>query len=46
MRDSERKSLNTSLTLMYKVKNFTFKNQASYGTTKSKESKYGTFSDM
>lgn len=45
MRDSERKSLNTSLTLMYKVKNFTFKNQASYGTTKSKESKYGTFSD-
>ncbi len=45
MKDSYRKAFNGSLTLMYKVKNFTFKNYASYGVTKSKESKYGNFSD-
>ena len=45
MKDSYRHNFNASLTLMYKVKNFTFKNQASYAVTKSQESKYGTFSD-
>ncbi len=45
MKDSWRKAFNGSLTLMYKVKNITFKNYASYGVTKSRESKYGNFSD-
>ncbi len=45
MKDSWRKAFNGSLTLMYKLKNITFKNYASYGVTKSRESKYGNFSD-
>ena len=45
MKDSYRKAFNGSLTLMYKVKNITFKNYASYGVTKSQESKYGNFSE-
>ena len=45
MKDSYRHNFNASLTLMYKVKDFTFKNQASYAVTKRKESKYGTFSN-
>lgn len=43
MKDSYRKAFNGSLTLMYKVKNFTFKNYASYGVTRQTESKYGNF---
>lgn len=45
MKDSYRKAFNGSLTLMYKVKNFTFKNYASYGVTRQTESKYGNFNN-
>ena len=45
MKDSYRRNFNGSFTLMYQVKNFTFKNQASYGTSRGQESKYGVFSD-
>lgn len=45
MKDSYRRSFNGSITLMYQVKNLIFKNYTSYGVTKSRESKYGRFSD-
>lgn len=45
MKGSERKNLNGSITLSYAYKNLIFRNQASVGSNKSKESPYGTFSD-
>lgn len=45
MKNSSRKTFNGSVTLMYNVKNLTFKNYTSYGTTRGRESNYGKFSD-
>ena len=45
MKNSYRRTFNGSITLMYTVKNLTFKNYASYGITRSQESNYGSFSD-
>ena len=45
MKNSSRRTFNGSITLMYKVKNFTFKNYSSYGMSRSRESNYGSFSD-
>ena len=41
---SERKTFNGSITLSYTYKNLIFRNQASIGRNKSKESPYGEFS--
>ena len=45
MKDSYRRNFNGSITLMYTIKNLTFKNYTSYGINRSKESNYGSFSD-
>ncbi|MDE7373723.1 MAG: SusC/RagA family TonB-linked outer membrane protein, partial [Odoribacter sp.] len=45
MKNSSRRTFNGSVTLMYTVKNFTFKNYTSYGATRGRESNYGRFSD-
>ena len=45
MKNSSRRTFNGSITLMYTVKNFTFKNYTSYGMSRSTESNYGSFSD-
>lgn len=45
MKNSSRRTFNGSVTLMYKIKNFTFKNYTSYGMVRGKESNYGSFSD-
>lgn len=45
MKNSSRRTFNGSFTLMYKIKNLTFKNYASYGMVRGKESNYGSFSD-
>ena len=44
MKGSYRRNFNGAITLMYKVKDFTFKNYTSYGVNRSMESKYGSFS--
>lgn len=45
MKNLSRNVFNGSITLMYTVKNFTFKNYTSYGATRAQESNYGNFSD-
>ena len=45
MKNSYRRTFNGSITLMYTIKNLTFKNYTSYGTSRSQESNYGSFSD-
>lgn len=45
MKNSSRRTFNGSITLMYTVKNLTFKNYTSYGMSRSTESNYGLFSD-
>ncbi|MBM6669671.1 SusC/RagA family TonB-linked outer membrane protein [Phocaeicola coprophilus] len=45
MKNSSRRTFNASITLMYTIKNLTFKNYTSYGVTRSQESNYGLFSD-
>lgn len=45
MKNNTRRVFNGSITLMYSVKNFTFKNYLSYGMTRANESNYGSFSD-
>ena len=45
MKNSYRRTFNGSITLMYTVKNLTFKNYASYGIQRGSESNYGSFSD-
>ena len=45
MKNSSRRTFNGSITLMYTVKNFIFKNYTSYGMSRSTESNYGDFSD-
>ncbi len=45
MKNSYRRTFNGSITLMYTVKNLIFKNYSSYGTSRGKESNYGSFSD-
>ncbi len=45
MKNSSRRTFNGSVTLMYTVKNLTFKNYTSYGVTRGRESNYGNFSD-
>jgi TonB-linked SusC/RagA family outer membrane protein len=45
MKGSSRKNFNGSITLMYNLKNLIFKNYTSVGVNRSKESKYGSFSD-
>ena len=45
MKNSYRRTFNGSITLMYTIKNLTFKNYASYGVQRGSESNYGSFSD-
>jgi TonB-linked SusC/RagA family outer membrane protein len=45
MKGSSRRTFNGGITLMYTVKNLIFRNYTSATINKSKESKYGTFSD-
>lgn len=45
MKGSERNTFNGSITLLYNLKNLTFRNYTSIGVNHSKESPYGTFSD-
>ena len=45
MKGSFRRTFNGSITLMYTIKNLTFKNYASYGIQRGEESNYGSFSD-
>lgn len=45
MKDSYRDRMSAAVSLDYRVGNFQVKNQISYGTTKSKESPYGSFGD-
>ena len=45
MKDSNRKVFNGGITLLYQLKNVTFRNYTNVGITNSRESKYGTFSD-
>ena len=45
MKNSSRRTFNGAVMLMYKIKNFTFKNYSSYGMVRGKESNYGKFSD-
>ncbi len=45
MKNSYRRTFNASITLMYKIKNLTFKNYSSYGIQRGQESNYGSFSD-
>ncbi len=45
MKNSSRRTFNGSVTLMYTVKNLTFKNYTSYGVMRGRESNYGNFSD-
>lgn len=45
MKGSSRRTFNGSVTLMYTLKNLTFRNYTSFGVTRSKESPYGSFSD-
>jgi TonB-linked SusC/RagA family outer membrane protein len=45
MKNSSRRTFNGSLTLMYKVKDLTFKNYLTYGMVRANESNYGSFSD-
>lgn len=45
MKDSERRNFTGDITLMYRVKDFIFKNYTSIGVNRSRESKYGSFSD-
>ena len=44
MKDSKRQTFNGGITLMYTIKNLTFRNYTSIGINKARESKYGTFS--
>lgn len=45
MKNSSRRIFNGSITLMYNVNRFTFKNYTAYGVSRSQESNYGSFSD-
>lgn len=45
MKNSSRRTFNGSFMLMYSVKNLIFKNYASYGMSRGRESNYGSFSD-
>ena len=45
MKDSKRQTFNGGITLMYSIKNLTFRNYTSIGINKGRESKYGTFSN-
>ncbi len=45
MKNSYRRTFNGSITLMYQIKNLIFKNYTSYGTSRGRESNYGSFSD-
>ena len=45
MKNSFRHTFNGSITLMYTIKNLTFKNYTSYGIQRGSESNYGSFSD-
>lgn len=45
MKNSYRHTFNGAITLMYTVKNLTFKNYTSYGIQRGRESNYGSFSD-
>lgn len=45
MKNSYHRTFNASITLMYSVKNLIFKNYASYGTSRGRESNYGYFSN-
>lgn len=45
MKDSERRNFSGAITLMYRVKNLIFRNYTSVGINRSRESKYGTFSE-
>ena len=45
MKNSYRRTFNGGITLVYKVKNLIFKNYTSYGTNRTQESNYGSFSD-
>lgn len=44
MKGSDRKTFNGGITLLYKLKNLTFRNYTSVGFNRSDESKYGSFS--
>ena len=44
MKGSKRQTFNGGITLMYSIKNLTFRNYTSIGINKGRESKYGTFS--
>lgn len=44
MKDSKRETFNGGITLMYNMKNLTFRNYTSIGVNGSRESKYGSFS--
>lgn len=44
MKGSSRKTFNGSATLMYTLKNLTFRNYLSFGVTRANESSYGSFS--
>ncbi len=45
MKGSSRKTVNGDITLMYSVKNLTFRNYTSFTSNRSQESKYGSFQD-
>lgn len=45
MKGSYRRTFNGAITLMYTLKDLTFRNYTSYGVSRSKESEYGIFSD-
>ena len=45
MKNSSRRTFNGSVTLMYMMKNLTFKNYTSYGVSRGQESNYGAFSN-
>lgn len=45
MKNNSRRTFTGGITLMYKVKNFTFKNYTSYSMVRATESNYGSFSD-
>lgn len=45
MKNSSHRTFNGSVTLMYTLKNLTFKNYTSYGMSRNRESNYGLFSD-
>lgn len=45
MKNNSRRTFTGGITLLYKVKNFTFKNYTSYSMIRARESNYGSFSD-